>query len=104
MLVGNISQSNQVKAREEQMVADAQKYGLDRAIAATPYGRDVQYRLSYDTEAMVLSKVVLEKLDQILHIVARNILQLPKSLARVGGALDEGLILMKDRVNIKLRN
>jgi len=29
------------------MVADAQKYGLDRAIAATPYGRDVQYRLSY---------------------------------------------------------
>ena len=51
---------------------------------------------------MVLSKVVLEKLDQILHIVARYIL--PKSLARVGGALDAGLILMKDRVNIKLGN
>ena len=44
---------------------------------------------------MVLSKVVLEKLDQILHIVARYILQLPKSLARVGGALDAGLILIR---------
>jgi hypothetical protein len=49
----------------------------------------------YDTEAMVLSKVVLEKLDQILHIVARYILQLPKSLARVGGALDAGRILIR---------
>ena len=53
---------------------------------------------------MVLSKGVLEKLDRIQPIVARYILQLPKSSARVAGALDAGLMTMNDRVSIKLGN
>ena len=45
---------------------------------------------------MVLSKGVLENLNRIQHMVARCILQLPKSSARIAGALDAGFMQMKD--------
>ena len=46
-------------------------------------------------------KGVVENLDRIQHMVARYILQLPKSSARVAGALDAGFMKMKDRVAIR---
>ena len=50
---------------------------------------------------MVLSKGVLENLDRIQNMISRFILQLPKSSARIAGALDAGLMQMKDRVMIR---
>ena len=79
--------------------------GLDRALAAhTLWERCAVPAVLYATEAMVLSKGVLEKLDRIQHIVSRYILKLQKSSARVAGALDAGLMPMKERVSIKLGN
>ena len=46
----------------------------------------------------MLSKGVLKNLDSIKHMVARYILQLPKSSARIAGSLDAGFMQMKDRV------
>ena len=46
-------------------------------------------------------KGVVENLDRIQHMVARYILQLLKSSARVGGALDAGFMQMKDSVAIR---
>ena len=100
---------NLIKGREEKMVATAQRYanaiiglsrnGLDRAVAAhTLWERCAIPAVLYCSEVMVISKVALDKLDRIQHMVARYILQLPKSSARVAGALDAGLMQMKDRV------
>ena len=100
---------NLIKGREEKMVATAQRYanaiiglsrnGLDRAVAAhTLWERCAIPAVLYCSEVMVITKGALDKLDRIQHMVARYILQLPKSSARVAGALDAGLMQMKDRV------
>ena len=52
---------------------------------------------------MVLSKGVLENQYRIQHKVARYILQLPKSSARVEGAGDARFMQMKDMVGIGTR-
>jgi len=73
--------------------------GLDRAVAAHAlWERCAIPAILYCSEAMVLSKGVLKNLDSIQHMVARYILQLPKSSARISGLLDAGFMQMKDRV------
>ena len=90
-------------------MAVAQKYanaviglprnGLDRAVAAHAlWERCAIPAILYCSEAMVLSKGVLKNLDSIQHMVARYILQLPKSLVHIAGTLDAGFMQIKDRV------
>ena len=103
---------NLIKGREGKMVSIAQKYanaviglsrnGLDRAVAAHAlWERCAIPAILYCSESMVLSKGVLENLDRIQHMISRFILQLPRSSARIAGALDAGLMQMKDRVMIR---
>ena len=70
----------------------AQKYAHFSAIPA----------ILYDTEAMVLTKKVLNKLDSLKHQVARFVPQSPKSSSKCAGYMHAGLKSMKERVEIKL--
>ena len=100
---------NLVKSREERMIGIAQKYaytimgitraGLDRALVAhTLWEGCAIPAILYAVEAMILSNTVIEKLDSIQHQVARFILQLPSSAAKVAGYMEAGFKPMKDRI------
>ena len=87
------------------MIGIAQKYaytimgitraGLDRALVAHTLWEGA---ILYAVEAMVLSNNVIVKLDSIQHQVARFILQLPSSAAKVAGYMEAGFKPMKDRI------
>ena len=100
---------NLVKPREERMLQIAQKYantimgvtraGLDRALVAhTLWERCAIPAVLYAVEAMLVTDGVVDKLDSIQHQVARFILQLPRSTAKVAGYMDAGFKPIKDRI------
>ena len=95
------------------MVLIAQRYAnaimglsrnsLDRALAV----HCLQERFAiptilYGAEAIKLSNGVIESLDRIQHSIARFILQLPKSAARISSAMNAGLMPMQDRANTRI--
>ena len=55
--------------------------------------------ISYAVESMTLTKATVQELDKIQNMVARFILQLPKSAAPVAGFVDGEMKLISIRIH-----
>ena len=95
---------NLIKHHESKMIMVATNYahtimgvtrtGLDRALVAHKLWECCAIpSILYCVDASVISKSCIMKLESIQHQVARFILQLPKSAAKVCGYVDAGLKL-----------
>ena len=68
------------------------RVGQDKSkIAYLLWERCAVPAILYTVESMTLTKATVQELDRIQNIVARFILQLPKSLAIVAGFVDGGM-------------
>ena len=93
---------NLIKPRETKTIGGARTYahtiigcshsGLDRALTAFRLWESCWIPgFLYGTEAMVISKSTVKKLEKIQHMVASFIVQLPRSSSQVIGWMEAGL-------------
>jgi len=104
---------NLIKPRESNMIGVARTYahtimgctrsGLDRAQTAHRLWECCAIPgFLYGTEAMVVSKTTVRKLEMIQHMVAGFILQLPQSSSQVMGWMEAGLQPIQHRLDAKM--
>ena len=103
---------NLIKHRESKMIMVATNYahtimgvtrtGLDRALVAHKLWECCAIpSILYCVDASVNTKSCIMKLERIQHQIARFILQLPKSAAKVCGYVDAGLKPIQARIDTR---